>query len=77
MENYNTSIIHFEDGVKIFDNNDDFINFVKKLWFENEKDDIEPVDIILRPLETYQDCLIYLMMYCGNFELQYTDYLHK
>lgn len=77
MTNYKTSIVHFENGDIIFETSIEFINFMKVIFKENEIDNIEPCDKVLRQIETYEECLIYLIFYCGNFELLNTTFLNK
>lgn len=67
-----TTIEHFENGKKHFNNEQDFIIFMKGIFEENEEN-----NDILKPIETYEQCLIYLMFYCANFELIYTGWHMK
>lgn len=67
-----TKIEHFENGELTFYTKDSFVKFVRVLYKENE----EP-DTPLRGLQGYRDSLIYVLLYCSNFEVTYSELLEK
>lgn len=54
---------HFENGIKEFKTNNDFILFVQSVYVENE-DWME-----LQEPKTIEDCVIYIRDYCDNFKM--------
>lgn len=59
-----TIVTHFENGKKIFETETEFINFVQKVFDENEENGENPP--VKRPDE-YAFALYYLKQYCDNF----------
>lgn len=57
---------HFEKGVRSFENDEDFIKFVQKIWVENG----EQEEGVLEPIKTKQAALTYITAYCDNFKIK-------
>lgn len=62
-----TIIKHFENGLREFFSEDEFIGFTKQLCHENG-------DELIFPISTYASAMIYLNEFCDNFELIYSGF---
>jgi len=60
-------LIHFENGLKSFETDEEFITFTQLIFKENEEDEEEKY-MLIEP-ETVKECKEYVETYCGNFEL--------
>jgi len=59
-----TIISHFENGLKTFEGEDEFISFMQGIFEENEE-----IDSDADPIKSYYDALEYLF-YCDNWEFK-------
>jgi hypothetical protein len=59
-----TIIEHYENGIKRFLSNEEFVKFCQVLFGENEKNDTA----LTRP-ETYIEALEYMRIYCDGFTI--------
>jgi hypothetical protein len=60
-----TILEHFENGKLEFKSSADFIEYVQLLFKENEEDN----EVGLVMPRTYNECVLYVYAYCGNFEV--------
>lgn len=67
-----TIIEHFENGRITFTTEEDFLLFVKDLYYENE----EPETDLKHPSD-YTEAFMYLVLYCSNFKMVGSSYLYS
>lgn len=60
-----TVVEHFENGYIEFKDKRKFINWVKKIYKENESES----DFKLNKIVTYSDAVQYIKDYCDNFKV--------
>lgn len=67
-----TIIEHFENGRITFATEEDFVSFVRELYYENEEQDTD----LKRPSD-YAESFMYLVLYCSNFKMVGSSYLYS
>lgn len=66
-----TIVKHFENGTVTYNDVSEFICWVKQVYAGNEESGSP-----LRELSTYEDCLLYLMLYCDAYTVVFSDVLY-
>lgn len=67
-----TIIEHFENGRKNFATEEEFLLFVRDLYYENEE-----IKTDLKRPSDYTEAFMYLVLYCSNFKMIGSSYLYS
>jgi len=60
-----TILTHVENGTRDFTDETSFVEFVKRLFDENE----ESSDVVIESIDSYWDSVNYIHKYCDSFEV--------